>query len=382
MLYLDHQYQTKIHPKAKEVYLRYIDSEAIESPYHLQSSIREHFEICEEEMRHFLGLGPSAAIMPITSSAEGFAHLLHSLYLNEIPETGKNQILTTTIEDASTLLAIEQYKSLGVISSQIPVNEQGCIDLETLEAFVTPKTGLITLSWAHRLTGVVQPIAEIAAFCQKRGILFHVDISIAIGTQYFELQDLGVDFVTIEGSRIGAPVGTGLLIVQNYRKFSSFIPSSVKGMLRGGPVPMAGWLACMVAIKERYESREQLTIEVAQIRNRFEKAVKETLSGHVFFQSSDRIPSICCFALPMLSGELLAFCLSEKETSVNFGGGQVQRLEFILKESHIEPLLAKSAISLCFDTTHTLTDMKVLIDQLKSIQQQYTTTLSQEEVLV
>lgn len=312
MLYLDHQLQTKLNEKAKEVYIRYLDLLPLEAPYSQNKTFKEHFAICEEETRHLLGMGPSAVMMPITSSSEGLAHLLHSLYLEEIIPTGKNQILTTTIEDASTLLSIEQYRALGVISSQVPINEMGLITLETLESYVTPKTALLSLSWAHRLTGVVQPIAEIAHYCQKKGILLHVDMSIAIGTQYFELEDLPIDFVTIEGSRIGAPLGTGLLIIQNYRKLTPFMPSSIQGMLRGGPLPMAGWLSCMVAIKERYEAREQMTIEVAQVRNRFEKVVEENLKGVIFFKESERIPSVSCFALPLVSGELLALSFSAR----------------------------------------------------------------------
>jgi hypothetical protein len=64
---------------------------------------------------------------------------------------------------------------------------------------------------------------------------------------------------------------------------------------------------------------------------------------------------------------------------VNFGGGQIQRLEYILKESDTEPLLAKSAISLCFDISHTLTDVKQLVTQMEVIQNQYQTTLHLEE---
>ncbi len=382
MLYLDHQYQTKIHPKAKDVYLRHLEGNAMEAPYQHDASVQEYFDICEEEIKHYLGLGPSAVMMPISSSSEGFAHILHSLYLEEMTQTGKNQVLTLTTEDAGTLLAIEQYHPLGIISSQIPVNEQGFIDLDTLEKYVTPKTTLLSFSWAHRLTGVVQPIAEISQFCRDKGIFLHIDISIAIGAQYFELQDLGIDFVTIEGSRIGAPIGTGLLVIQNDRKFTPFMPSSIKGILRGGPIPIGGWLACMVAIKERYEQREQMTIEVAQIRNRFEKVVRDTLKGTILFNESERIPHISCFALPGISGELLAFCLSERDIFVSFGGGQVQRLEYILKESQVDPFLAKSAISVCFDTSHTLTDMKEFVGRLEEIQHQYTTTLYSERATV
>ncbi|MBI5274129.1 MAG: aminotransferase class V-fold PLP-dependent enzyme [Chlamydiales bacterium] len=371
MLYFDHQLKSVISNNVRDTYLRYMNVYSMDAPYQQDSSLIAAYNRSHEEIHEMLGLGPDATFILTSSSSEGIAHVLQSVFIDYISSLGKNQILTTTIEDADTILSLEKYESLEVNTVQIPLNSQGILTVELLKMYVTPKSCLLSLSLANRLTGVIQPIREIAEYCKQQHILLHVDITTCIGSYMIALKEIGADFITFEGSRIGSTIGSGGLIIQHYHKITPLIPSPIEGCFRGGPLHIAGFFAMHAALKEKYQQQDEVSIEVASLRNYFEKAIVEKLGAKTFHKPLSRVCHISCFGLPHMHGQLLAFLLSQQEIFVSFGGGQTQRLEHILESTGIGSIAAKTAVSVCFTAEHTKEDVDLLIDALVAISKKY-----------
>lgn len=371
MSYFDNQLKMPITDRVKQAYLRGFFEHSLDAPYQSNHKLANEYNQAIDSILKNLGATKNSQFCLMSSSSEGLAHILQSVYIDHIAKTGKNQILHLNVEDADLLLSMKRYEALGVITTEIPVHSNGMLSLAALKMHATKKTTLLTLSWSQRLTGVLQPLHEIALYCQQHQILLHVDISGEIGNQFFELADFPIDFITFEGSRIGAPIGTAGLIVQSPSKFTSMIPSSIENQLKGGPIHMGGVFALQAAIEQCMEDQDHVCIETAQLKNAFEETIKEKFNATIFFEESERLPYVSAFAIPYIHGELLAFALAENDMQISYGGGQMQRLESIISLAGYDATLSKCAVAVSLSSLTTDEDIDRLIQVLEEIYKQY-----------
>ena len=129
-------------------------------------------------------------------------------------------------------MAVGRLEQLGCVGKMIPATAAGYVNVEDLADSITPRTALVSLSWANGLTGVIQPLAGIAALCKQRGILLHVDATHILGKLLYDLEEVGADFISFNGDQIHAPKGTGGLYIKQGIKCSPLIAG---GSEQGGP---------------------------------------------------------------------------------------------------------------------------------------------------
>ncbi|MCK4935203.1 MAG: aminotransferase class V-fold PLP-dependent enzyme, partial [Simkaniaceae bacterium] len=270
-----------------------------------------------ENIKNFLGAASESFVFT-SSGAEAIAHVFQSVYIDHIYQTGKTHLVSTNIEDAPILMSLDRYEKLDCVPKKALVNAQGMITKESIENCLSPRTGLVSLSFANGLTGVIQPIEEISALCTEQKILLHVDVTNVLGKLDFKASDYKIDFITFGGSALHAPKGTGGLIHKgNFGPFGNF----------GEEVNAAELVGLGIAIGELEEHMDQMGMEISRLRNLFEEGIS---TPHIFFQEEARLPNISAFAFPGISAELLAYALSEQNIFVSFGGGNQQKLEYLL----------------------------------------------------
>ncbi len=110
--------------------------------------------------------------------------------------------------------------------THLPVECDGTIDLCKYEEALTDETAIVSVMWANNETGVIFPIARMAAMAKERGILFHTDAVQAVGKIPIDLNAMKVDFLSLSGHKLHAPKGIGVLYV---RKGTPFIPFLIGG---------------------------------------------------------------------------------------------------------------------------------------------------------
>jgi cysteine desulfurase len=271
---------------------------------------------------------------------EAMEHLLLSYYLEEIRHTGKNHVLTTVVEDAATLLPLQRLEALGCSLKKLPVDARGHLSGETLRAAIKPRHSLLSLSWGSGLTGVMQPMEEIAAVCQEYKIALHVDISHGVGRWPL---CFSADFLTLDGALIHAPQESGVLIVKE--KVSLSAPLAAK------PGVMAALSTALPLFKKRMEGAE---LEVARLRDRLERGIVSALEGvRVLFAEGARLPHCTTMVFPGVCSEALLFLLHQQGVYASQGGGGSQKLSHVLRACHIDPYEAECALSfsLSLETT-------------------------------
>ncbi|MDX9694445.1 MAG: cysteine desulfurase family protein [Bacteroidales bacterium] len=126
-----------------------------------------------------------------------------------------NHIITSTIEHPAVTEVCKYLVTKGFEISFIPVDEFGIIDLKKLEESITSKTILITVMHANNEIGTIQPISEIAKIARNHNIVFHTDAAQSVGKYKTDVQQLGVDMISVAGHKLYAPKGIGVLYIRD-----------------------------------------------------------------------------------------------------------------------------------------------------------------------
>lgn len=273
------------------------------------------------------------------SGAEAISQVFFSTYIDFTRETGRNHFLAPAIEDHSILLAMQRLEKLDCASKLLAVDSCGRLRPEILEEAIKSRAALLSLSWANSLTGVIQPIADLARICRDKGIRLHVDASTVIGKLFFRFDDAGISYLTFAGDRFHAPKGTGGLFCRKECPLHTLIAGSPN-------MNVGGLVALGLALQEAQEHFDAMCTETARLRDKFEDAIRQAIpNAHVFFQEAERLPNTSVIAFPGVASETLLYALNRRGVYASIGGGNSQKLEHVLRACGVDKVLAASAVS-------------------------------------
>jgi len=291
-----------------------------------------------------------------SSGAEAINQVLFSVFLALARGEGKSHFITSAIEDAPTMQMMKRLEDLGCFVKIVPTHSDGTIDLEKLEELITPRTALISITMAQGLTGVIQPVEEIARIAKKKGVLLHIDGTHTAGKFDFSLQEIGADYFTFAGDRIHSVVGSGGLFA---RKGAPLAPLILGGKsLRGGNTDTSGILSLCAAADQSILFLDTMTLEVARLRDFFEKEILRLIPGaQALFKKSLRLPNTTVISFPHVHQEALSILLKRKKIETLIGGNEMQHLYSLLIASDIDPVLAASSISFSLSRMTTEEDL-------------------------
>jgi cysteine desulfurase len=132
-------------------------------------------------------------------------------------------IITTAVEHPATAKPIEWLRKFGARTTVVPVDRFGRVDPDSVRSAFTAQTRLVSVMHSNNEVGTLMPIREIAALCRSRGVLLHTDCAQSPGKVPVNVNDLGVDLLTIAGHKLYAPKGIGALFVRSGVKLDSLI---------------------------------------------------------------------------------------------------------------------------------------------------------------
>ncbi len=174
-----------------------------------------------------------------------------------------NHIITSAIEHPAVLEVCRHLEQFGFVTTYLPVDGTGLVDPEDVAAAVTEETILITVMHANNEVGTIEPLAEISKTARRLGILFHTDAAQSAGKIETDVDNLGVDLLSLAGHKIYAPKGVGALYVREGTPVEKFMHGA--GQERGfrpGTENVLGIVglgkACDIARRDLEKNRETM----------------------------------------------------------------------------------------------------------------------------
>ncbi len=195
-------------------------------------------------------------------------------------------IITTNFEHHAILHTCQQLEKEGFEVTYLPVDHDGLVSPEQLEAAIRPDTTLVSIMYANNEIGTIEPIPELAAVAKKHGVLFHTDAVQAIGHVAIDVKAQQIDMLSMSGHKFHAPKGIGVLYIRHGVRLQQLMRGGAQERgQRPGTENLAGIVGIGKAIELATTDIEGRAAKMTAIRDHMiDRIMKEIphvqLNGH------------------------------------------------------------------------------------------------------
>jgi len=349
-IYMDNNATTRTDPRVVEAMLPYFTEKfgnAASRNHAFGWEAEEAVDNAREQIGNLIGSGAKEIVF--TSGATESNNLAIKGVASMYRKKG-NHIVTVVTEHKAVLDPCKRLERDGFQVTFLPVDKYGRVSAEQVAAALTDKTILVSVMAASNEIGTLQPIGEIGRLCKQRGVLFHTDAVQAVGKVPVNVEEMGIDLLSLSGHKIYGPKGIGALYVRRKDprvRLDAIIDGGghERGMRSGTlPVPLIVGLgtACELCQKEMDSETKRLLTLRERLHQGITSQLEDVyLNGH----PTERLPGNLNLSFAFVEGE--AMMMGIKDVAVSSGSACTSAsLEpsYVLKALGVGDELAHSSI--------------------------------------
>ena len=301
-IYLDHNATTPLLPEVVEAMLPYLREHfGNPSSGHVYGArARSAVEAARDRVARLLGCDDDEIVFT-SGGTEA-----NNLAIRGVAEARleRTHVVTTAIEHPATLEPCAYLERHGHRVTRLAVDAQGRSRLDDARAAIDDATALVTVMHSNNETGVLQPVAALAALAHARGALVHVDAAQSVGKVHLDVRALDVDLASVAGHKLYAPKGVGALYVRRGTPLRPFaLGAGHERGLRPGTENVASIVGLAVACEAAARDEGALAARLVRQRDALWQRLSSSVPGLVLNGHPDeRLPNTLNVRFPRATG--------------------------------------------------------------------------------
>jgi len=373
VIYLDHAATTYVKPEVFEAMKPYFVEEYgnASSIYSIGRSNRKAVEDARATVAKCLGASEPGEIYFTGSGTEADNWAIKGAVYAARKKGGKH-IITSAIEHPAVLETCKYLKKEGYDVTFVPVNSEGLVDPADVEKAIRPDTVIVSIMYANNEIGTIQPIKDIGEITRKHGVLFHCDAVQAAGSIPIDVQDLGVDLLSISGHKFYGPKGIGALYVRKGVRLENLIHGGHQERgKRAGTENVAYIVGMAKALELAVANMDQYAEKIRRLRD---KALDQIMSRIPYVRLNGsrehRLPGNLNLSFEFIEGESLLLLLDMKGIKASSGSACTSGSldpSHVLLAIGLPHEIAHGSLRLSFGEDNTEEDVDYLVDCLVEI---------------
>lgn len=257
-----------------------------------------------------------------------------------------NHIITAAIEHHAVLETCEYLQTAGFEVTILPVDRDGLVDPADVEKAITDQTILVSVMHANNEIGTIEPLEEISKVTRERGILLHSDAVQAVGAIPVNVNDLGVDLLTLTAHKFYGPKGIGALYVRKGTRIAPIIHGgSQERQRRAGTENVPGIVGLAKALEISQVDIEARATPISGLRDHLIRGLTDRIEGvRLNGHPTRRLPNNANISVRGIEGEAMLLSLDMIGVAASSGSA--------CTSGSLEPSHVLKAIGLPLDIAH------------------------------
>ena len=371
-IYLDHAATTPVSRPVLDAMLPFFIERGF-NPSGLHSESRDAREALDDARARVAAiLGAESREIIFTGSGSEGANLAIKGAADARQSAGRDRIVVAAVEHHAVLRSAEYLRRYrGFKVDHIPVDRDGVVDLAHLERLLGDDLALVSIQYANNEIGTVQPLSDIAALLRGTGVLLHTDAVQAPGALPLDVDNLGVDLLSIAAHKFHGPKGVGALYI---RRGSRVVPQIQGGAQEHGrragtenlPLLVGLATALEIADRDRDISRAHNLALARRLRAGLEAIPAIHFNGH----PTHRLPNNTNICISGVKAEGLLLQLDRAGIAASSGSACTSAsLEpsHVLLAMGVSPGLAGGSLRITTGPDNRLEDIDRFLDVLVDI---------------
>jgi len=371
-VYLDHAATTPVHPEVVEVMNTFmLDIYGNPSSVHAWGrEARRGLEQAREQVALLIGAKPREIVF---TGGGTEADNLALKGTAELFRGRKNHIITSSVEHHAVLHSCEWLEEKrGLRVTYLPVDRYGMVDPGALRDAIDDDTFLVSIMMANNEVGTVQPVRELAAIAREHGAAMHVDAVQAVGRLPINVDELGIDMLSLSGHKIYGPKGIGALYVRQGQRLAPLMHGGVhERRRRAGTENMPGIVGLGKAAELARVELDQRALHLGNLQRQLINGLLEriddvSLNGH----PEQRLPNNVNISVKYVEGESLLLNLDRAGIAASSGSACTSGT---LEASHVLLAMgipheeAHGSLRMTLGRQNTMEDVEYVLDTLPEI---------------